>query len=131
MYNKDKEKNIALDSILKYQIKVSSIYHNISSLSGGNQQKVLLTRCILHNPKILILDEPTRGIDIVTKLEIYKLIYELSNNGVTIILITSEIQELLYLTKVVYVMCNGRGQKLLKNNECTEEKILQYSLGKL
>ena len=129
IYSKNKEQDIVANSIDTYSIKVNHMDDRISSLSGGNQQKVLLTRCLLHKPEILILDEPTRGIDIKTKIEIYKLIISLVQKNISVILISSDLTEMLSLTNTVYVMHEGKYVDFLADDLCTEENILKAALG--
>lgn len=126
--DKNREKEIVNESVVKYEIKIGSVDDPISSLSGGNQQKVLFTRCLLHNPDVLILDEPTRGIDVKTKTEIYRMIKNLSEQGTTIILISSELPEIMALTDNVYVMHEGSYIDQLRESRCTEENILKAAL---
>jgi ribose transport system ATP-binding protein len=98
----------ALDTIQKLSIKVDSPHLNVGALSGGNQQKVLLARLLELEPRVLILDEPTRGVDIGAKSEIYKLINELSKRGIAILLISSELAEVVGVCDRVLVMREGR-----------------------
>ncbi len=128
VYDNKVEKEYVNNSIKKYEIKLNSPDDFISSLSGGNQQKVLFTRCLLHDPEILILDEPTRGIDVKTKTEIYKLIQSLSQKGMTIILISSELTEIMALTDNILVMHEGKYIDHLIGDRCTEENVLKAAL---
>jgi L-arabinose transport system ATP-binding protein len=97
-------------------------------LSGGNQQKVVLARWLARSPKLLILDEPTRGIDVGAKSEIYKLIDDLAARGIAILLISSEMPELIGLADRTLVMAEGRIQAELKGDEITEDEILKYAM---
>ncbi len=111
------------------KIKTSSPLQRVEFLSGGNQQKVVLSKWLFADIKILILDEPTKGIDIGTKYEIYGIIKRLAENGLGIILISSEIKELLGLCHTIIVMKEGRQVKALKNDEnLTQEDILRYAI---
>jgi ABC-type sugar transport system ATPase subunit len=104
-------------------------YENLAnSLSGGNQQKVVLAKWLVTEPKILILDEPTRGIDVGAKQEIYKLIYEITKLGVSVILISSEMPEIISLCDRVYVLHEGNMTGLLNREQLTEENIIQYAI---
>ena len=96
-------------------------------LSGGNQQKVILGRCMMCTPKILIMDEPTNGIDIGAKQEIYKIIDELSEQGITVICISSEMAEVLAISDRVIVMHEGRITGTLKNEGLTQDTIMKYA----
>ncbi|GAI81181.1 unnamed protein product, partial [marine sediment metagenome] len=98
-------------------------------LSGGNQQKVVFAKWLLVNPEILIVDEPTRGVDVGAKSEIYKIIRELSSSGTSIIIISSDLPEILTICDRIYVMHNKRITGELSRNEATEENIMHYASG--
>ena len=100
----------------------------IRTLSGGNQQKVVLGKWLLRNPKILILDEPTRGVDVGAKAEIYRLISELAGQAIGILLISSEIEELIGLSDRIVVMRGGKIVDELARNEFDRERILRAAL---
>ncbi len=110
-------------------IKIPSETTLAMSLSGGNQQKVMLTKWLATNPKVLILDEPTRGIDVGAKAEIYKIIDALAAEGIAIIIISSELPEVINMSDRVYVMEQGRMGGQLMRAECTQEKIMYYATG--
>lgn len=109
------------------RVKTPSIDTPIKNLSGGNQQKVLLGRWLLTGPEILLLDEPTRGIDVGAKHEIYSLIFGLAREGKGVIVISSEMPELLGLSDRIMVMCEGRLSGVLDRSEATEEEILRLA----
>jgi methyl-galactoside transport system ATP-binding protein len=111
-------------SITKLRVKTASSDTLIQNLSGGNQQKVILARWLLTEPEILILDEPTRGIDVGAKYEIYTLIAELAKRGTTIIMISSEMPELMGLSDRILVMCEGRMTGILDARAATQEQIM-------
>ncbi|MDR1612546.1 MAG: sugar ABC transporter ATP-binding protein [Planctomycetota bacterium] len=112
-------------------IKTESLFHPVSSLSGGNQQKTIIARWLAVNPKILILDEPTHGVDVGAKSEIYALIRRLADSGMAIILISSELPEVLAMADRVAVMCEGRIHAVIKREEgLDEEKIMRYASGR-
>ncbi|MDC7235740.1 MAG: sugar ABC transporter ATP-binding protein [Spirochaetales bacterium] len=115
----------------KLNIKMDDSDDPVNSLSGGNQQKTILGRWLATSPKVLILDEPTHGVDIMAKAEIYKLIHELANEGVSIILISSEMPEIIAMSDRVIVMHEGRITGDLKEDEITEEKIMTCAAGML
>ena len=100
-----------------------------NNLSGGNQQKVLLARWLLLEPEILILDEPTKGIDVGAKAELYKLMVELSKQGKTIIMITSDMLELLSMSDRVMVMHEGHQVGIIPHAELTQERVLELASG--
>lgn len=108
-------------------IKTPSLDQVINNLSGGNQQKVLVGRWLLTDPEILIIDEPTRGIDVGAKSEIHKLITELAKLGKGIIMISSELPEVLGMSDRVIVMCEGRLTAILDADEATQEKIMYHA----
>jgi ABC-type sugar transport system ATPase subunit len=110
-------------------IKTPSLDQIIMNLSGGNQQKVLIARWLLTNPKILIVDEPTRGIDVGAKAEIHRLLGDLARAGKSIIMISSEMPEVLGMSDRVLVMSGGRLIGILDREEATQEKILLYATG--
>ena len=101
--------------------------NTIGSLSGGNQQKVIIGRWLLTQPDILMLDEPTRGIDIGAKFEIYQLIQELAKKDKGIIMISSEMPELLGVTDRILVMSNGRVAGIVETAKTSQEEILQLA----
>ncbi|RCX14822.1 monosaccharide ABC transporter ATP-binding protein (CUT2 family) [Anaerobacterium chartisolvens] len=110
--------------VKKINVKTPSIYQLVKNLSGGNQQKVVLAKWLIKNCGILIFDEPTRGIDVGAKSEIYKLMNDLVREGKSIIMISSEMPELLRMSDRVAVMCEGRLTGILNINEATQEKIM-------
>ncbi len=101
----------------------------MKNLSGGNQQKVVLAKFLLKQPKIAILVEPTRGIDVGAKIEVYKLINDLANRGMGVILVTSEIPEILGLCDRTLIMHRGKKTALLEKEEMTPENILKAGMG--
>ena len=108
----------------KMAIKVPSPKTQIKSLSGGNQQKVLIARWLANNPDVLILDEPTRGIDVGAKYEIYCIIAELAKQGKSIIMISSEMSEIIGMSNRVMVMCDGRITGFIDGKDATQENIM-------
>mgnify|MGYP002619983936 CR=1 FL=1 len=124
-----KETGIVQNQINRYSIKTDNQNNKIVSLSGGGQQKVVLARWLLNKPKLLILDEPTRGIDMKTKAEIHDLIVTLAEEGVAILLISSDMPEVVRLSDRVLVMHKGRIVGSVLRENVTEEKILRLALG--
>ncbi|ARF49910.1 sugar ABC transporter ATP-binding protein [Pantoea stewartii] len=116
-----------MDQIRRLNIKTPTMDQIINNLSGGNQQKVLIARWLLAQPKILILDEPTRGIDVGAKAEIYRLISELANRGVAIIMVSSELPEILGMSDRIMVMHGGRITGTLDKDEADQETILSLA----
>jgi inositol transport system ATP-binding protein len=109
-------------------IKASSPAQLVAHLSGGNQQKVVIGKVLLANPSLIILDEPTSGIDIGAKAEIYKLINRLKASGIALIIISSELPELLGLSDRVMVLAKGKQTALLLGKEATQETIMRYAM---
>jgi L-arabinose transport system ATP-binding protein len=126
--NRKKEVEIATSFVEKLEVKTPSLRQEIGKLSGGNQQKVVLARWLAAKPKVLILDEPTRGIDVGAKAEIYRLIDELANEGFGIMFISSELPEILQLSDRIYVMQNGRITGEINGADATEESILELAM---
>ena len=124
---RDQEKNLVQKSIGQFKIKAHSSKTHIRTLSGGNQQKVLLARSLLTKPKVLLLDEPTRGVDVGAKAEIYELIHQLSLEGVSIILVSSELPEVLNISDRIAVFNAGVLAHILSREEASEEKIMSYA----
>lgn len=122
------EQQVIKDALARLKVKTASPELAIGRLSGGNQQKAVLAKCLLLNPRILILDEPTRGIDIGAKYEIYKLINQLAQQGIAIIVISSELPEVLGLSDRVLVMHQGQIKADLLNQDLTQEKIMEAAL---
>ncbi|MCF0147189.1 MAG: sugar ABC transporter ATP-binding protein, partial [Clostridium sp.] len=120
----NKEVKAAEDFKSKMNIKCSDIFQNVSNLSGGNQQKVVLSKWIFSEPDILILDEPTRGIDVGAKYEIYTLINALAEEEKAIIVISSELPEVLGLSDRIYVMNEGKIVGELNSDEASQENIM-------
>ena len=127
--HKKKEKAKSLEYIEKFDIKTSSLETLLIYLSGGNQQKVYFSKLIDVTPNILILDEPTRGIDINAKTHIYKIIRDLAGLGISIILISSEMEEIIGMCNRVYVMKEGEIMGQLLENEINEESIMFLAAG--
>ena len=110
-------------------IKAPNLQARVDSLSGGNQQKVVIAKWLLSNPKLLIMDDPTRGIDVGAKYEIYKLMNDLAEHGVAIIMISSELEEVLGMSDRVMVMYHGHSTRTLEIEDATQERIMQLATG--
>ena len=122
------ERTIVSGFIESLRVRTPSLDQEVGKLSGGNQQKVVLARWLAAKPKVLILDEPTRGIDVGAKAEIYHLIDDLANEGLGIMLISSELPEILGLSDRIYVMQNGRLTGELVGADATEEAVLELAM---
>jgi ABC-type sugar transport system ATPase subunit len=124
-----KEKDICNDRVREYDIVTTGIEQEIQYLSGGNQQKVILAKWININPSMLILDEPTRGIDVGAKAEIYRLMRLLARQGTAIIMISSELPEIIGMSDRILVIHDGKVMGELSPSEATEERILMLATG--
>lgn len=129
MLQKNKEDNLALKSIEELHIKCFGPHHECNNLSGGNQQKVVFAKWIYTEPKILILDEPTRGVDIGAKKEIYTIINELAGKGVAIIMVSSELPEVLGMSDRIMVIREGTLRGILNQEEANQENIMTLATG--
>ena len=127
--NAAKEKNNTVDLIKNMNIKASGENQEVGRLSGGNQQKVALAKWLNRDCSVMMIDEPTRGVDVGAKVEIYRLMNELSQKGVAILVVSSETAELMGICDRILVMRNGRIQGELKRKNFSEEEILRLSIG--
>ncbi len=125
--NNKKVEGLVQENVQKMNIKTPSSKTQIKSLSGGNQQKVLIGRWLANSPDVLILDEPTRGIDVGAKYEIYCIIEELARAGKSIIMISSEMAELIGMSDRIMVMCDGRVTGFVDGKDATQENIMELA----
>jgi len=122
------EENVAANSAIKeLSIKVYGLCQKIKFLSGGNQQKIAIAKWLLTKPKVIIFDEPTRGIDVETKAEIYRLINKIAKKGAAVVVISSDLPELLAICDRILVMCEGKITAELDREEAKPEKIMRYA----
>ncbi|WP_097014754.1 sugar ABC transporter ATP-binding protein [Anaerocolumna aminovalerica] len=127
LLNKQKIENLVQENVKKLSIKTPSSKTKIQTLSGGNQQKVIISRWLANDPDIFILDEPTRGIDVGAKYEIYTIIADLAKQGKSIIMISSELPELIGMSDRVLVMCNGKVSGEVSKEVATQENIMSLA----
>jgi len=127
--NQDRELMESLKYAKDLSIKTPNVFLPAESLSGGNQQKVVIAKWLMSNPKILIMDDPTRGIDVGAKYEIYKLMNELAEQGIAIIMISSDLQEVLGMSDRIMVMCKGSSNGTLDISEASQERIMALATG--
>lgn len=127
--SREAEKNMVAEAIKDLHIKCFGSYHECNNLSGGNQQKVVLAKWILTNPKILILDEPTRGVDIGAKKEIYSIINKLAAQGVAIIMVSSELSEVLGMSDNIMVVREGEVRGIISYEEANQERVMTLATG--
>ncbi|HEX6847186.1 MAG TPA: sugar ABC transporter ATP-binding protein, partial [Chitinophagaceae bacterium] len=130
LLSSSKEKELSQNYIRQLNIKTASDTAAAKSLSGGNQQKIVLAKWLVTKPQILLLDEPTRGIDINAKAEIYKLMKSLAAQGMGIVMVSSELPEILTVSDRVLVLCEGQLTANMAIDEATEAGILKYALHK-
>jgi ribose transport system ATP-binding protein len=122
-----REAALAADVVERLSVRCNDVEQIVATLSGGNQQKVVIGKWLATGPRVLLLDEPTRGIDVGAKQEIYQLIFELAAHGLGIVIVSSEMPELLLLSDRVLVMCEGRQTGLLSAAEATQEAIMRLA----
>jgi D-xylose transport system ATP-binding protein len=117
------------DYAKRLTIKASNLQAMADSLSGGNQQKVVIAKWLMSQPKVLIMDDPTRGIDVGTKYEIYKIMNDLAEKGIAIIMISSDLEEVLGMSDRIMVMCENHSVCTLDTAKATQEKIMALATG--
>lgn len=125
--NKKKERLISEKSVNDLRIKLANLQVNAGTLSGGNQQKVVVAKWIARNSRVVIFDEPTRGIDIAAKVEIYNLMNELKKQGIGVLFVSSEMPEVMGISDRILVMCDGRITGEFPAEEATQDLILEYA----
>lgn len=127
------DKNLEISKVKEFKeklsVKTDDVYNPVSSLSGGNQQKVVLARCLLANPDLLIIDEPTRGIDVGSKSEIYHIMDDFVKEGKSILMISSELPEVLGMADRIYVMNEGKIKGEIDASVASQEKIMEIAIG--
>lgn len=127
--NKDKEKGLSDSLVDSFRVKTQSSESKLRDLSGGNQQKVVFAKWYAIDPEILILDEPTKGVDVGAKREIYDLIKTMTEKGVSVILISSDLPELLSISNRIYVIHEGKVQGEILARDADQEKIMTLATG--
>jgi rhamnose transport system ATP-binding protein len=131
LIDRAQERRISNDEVVQLQVKAAGLNQIVSELSGGNQQKVVIGKWLATNPRILILDEPTRGIDIGTKAEVHRIISQLAGQGLAILMISSELPEILGMSDRVLVMHEGRLVAEFDRASATQEAIMQAATGQV
>jgi rhamnose transport system ATP-binding protein len=127
--NKEKEDETANEFKNRLQIKTTSLEQEVSTLSGGNQQKVMFSKWLNTQPKIIILDEPTRGIDVGAKAEVHVMIQELAEKGLSIICISSDLPEVLAMSDRILIMREGKQMGIVKSQNATPESVMSLAMG--
>ncbi|MDB4652419.1 ATP-binding cassette domain-containing protein, partial [Verrucomicrobia bacterium] len=127
--NHRREQDISREMVAEMKIKTPSDLQEVQYLSGGNQQKVVLGKWLAMKPRVLFLDEPTRGIDVGAKQDIYKLMEKLAEEGVAILFVSSEMEEIIGMSDRAIVMHEGKLTGTLMRDELTEESVMQLATG--
>jgi ABC-type sugar transport system ATPase subunit len=122
-----KASELARRYITRFRIRTRDEHQSVVGLSGGNQQKVVLSKCLATKPVVMILDEPTRGVDVGTKAEIYRVIAELAADGVGVLMLSSEVQEVVETCDRIYVLRQGQVAAEMAGNEATESAVMRYA----
>ena len=125
--NKKTEQKLVKEKVEQFSIRASSFTQTVSELSGGNQQKILIARWLMSAKKILILDEPTRGVDVKSKADIYQLIDWIANSGISVIMVSSELPELLSMCDRICVFSNGNTTGILNKSEFSQEAVMRLA----
>jgi len=130
LVSSEPERKVAEEQVASLKVKTPSTEALVVNLSGGNQQKVVLAKWLSMTPKVMILDEPTRGIDVGAKAEIYRLMRDLAERGNVVLMISSDMEEILHVSDRVAVMHEGKISGILPRAQCTEENIMQLAVGR-
>jgi ribose transport system ATP-binding protein/D-xylose transport system ATP-binding protein len=125
MVRGDRERSAILEAMRQLNVKASSPQASVAHLSGGNQQKLLFARVLMRAPKVLLLDEPTKGVDAATRQEIYRLVVELANKGVALVVVSSELEEVLGLCDRCLTIADGRLVDAFTRGEGGEDRVLR------
>ena len=129
LVNLSKETDIAEEFRQKLSIRTQSVEHEINKLSGGNQQKVMVSKWLNTKPKLFVLDEPTRGIDVGAKAEVHHIVNELAAQGMAVIFISSDLPEVLAMSDRILVMREGKQMGIFEQGETTQENIMTAAMG--
>lgn len=126
---KAQEKSKAITATKELDIKLVNVHQKVNTLSGGNQQKVVIARWLMFKPDIFILDDPTKGLDIGAKADVYKLVKDLVEEGISVILISSDIDEIIHMSDRIIVLANNKLVNTLDHNQANKETLMEYSMG--
>jgi D-xylose transport system ATP-binding protein len=127
--DKNEEIKVSARYASELRTKTPSLEQKVGNLSGGNQQKVVLAKWLLTQPKVLFLDEPTRGIDVGAKVEIYNIMNDLVESGVCVVMVSSELPEVLGMSDRILVIHEGRITGSFARQDATQEKVMRYATG--
>jgi ribose transport system ATP-binding protein len=130
LIRRDRERKVADEQIASLKIKTPGAETLVLNLSGGTQQKVVLGKWLAMTPRVIIFDEPTRGIDVGAKAEIYRLMRALAENGTVIVMISSDMEEILNVSDRIAVMYEGEITGVLDRADCNEQNVMQLAVGK-
>ncbi|HKW29677.1 MAG TPA: ATP-binding cassette domain-containing protein, partial [Verrucomicrobiae bacterium] len=130
LIQRKRERSVAQRQVDSLKVKTPGIESLVLNLSGGNQQKVVLAKWLAMNPRVMILDEPTRGIDVGAKAEIYRLMRALAGQGAVILMISSDMEEVLNVSDRIAVMHEGEITGMLDRADCNEQNVMQLAVGK-
>ena len=125
--NRKKERAMTEKAVVDLKIKLPNAEVNAATLSGGNQQKVVVAKWLARNSRVVIFDEPTRGIDVAAKVEIYNLMNQLKQQGIGVLFVSSEMPEVMGVSDRIIVMCDGRVTGELGRETATQDMILKYA----
>jgi ribose transport system ATP-binding protein len=125
-----RERDAAAQQVEALKVKTPSTETQVMNLSGGNQQKVILGKWLVREPRVLILDEPTRGIDVGAKAEIYRIMRTLARQGTVILMISSDMEEILNVSDRIAVMHEGEITGVLERSDCNEQNVMQLAIGR-
>jgi ABC-type sugar transport system ATPase subunit len=125
------ESTIASKYLSELDVKYRSVSQKVSTLSGGNQQRVVLSKWLATNPSILIVDEPTRGIDVAAKVDIHQILIDLSKKGIGILVISSELSELLQLTERILILRRGKIVDSVATNSTSVQDLMELATGEI
>ena len=126
---KAQEKSKAITATKELDIKLVSVNQKVNTLSGGNQQKVVIARWLMFKPDIFILDDPTKGLDIGAKADVYKLVKDLVEEGISVILISSDIDEIIHMSDRILVLASSKLVNTLDHNQANKENLMECSMG--
>ena len=122
-----RERELARQTVESLRVRCSSVSQPVGRLSGGNQQKVVIGRCLATNPRVLLLDEPTRGVDVGARREIYSMIFSLAEKGLAVLFVSSELEEILGISDRVLVMSDGAIRGELPRGDLSERAIMSLA----
>jgi ABC-type sugar transport system ATPase subunit len=124
IFDRAKQINFTEELVKRMMVKCSSIEQPVGSLSGGNQQKVIISRCVAARPSIFLLDEPTRGVDVYAKSEVYQILNSMANEGVSVLIFSSELEELLEVCDDIVILKKGNIVDIVKAEETDKHTLL-------